>query len=177
MTPIELSNLYQTLRTRVSIHSPKGCAEISLPLPANFSDELAFYRLVIWGYALVNEAAKIPLAFLTNLPPLKADSSLRNEMSTLRTYVAHNLDIRRNGIRKRMPSFIVGSRRRAGEARQTVPLTTAIAASILPADFKRHSMAQLKHATYLMTQRMAQGSSPTLKGALTSLGKRIGSIR
>ena len=93
MTPIELSNLYQTLRTRISIHSPNGCAEISLPLPSDFSGELAFYRLVIWGYALVNEAAKIPLAFLTNLPPLKADSSLRNEMSTLRTYVAHNLDI------------------------------------------------------------------------------------
>ena len=93
MTPIELSNLYQTLRTRVSIHSPNGCAEISLPLPSGFSDELAFYRLVIWGYALVNEAAKIPLAFLTKLPPLKANSSLRNEMSTLRTYVAHNLDI------------------------------------------------------------------------------------
>ena len=93
MTPIELNNLYQTLRTRVSIHSPNGCAEISLPLPSDFSDELAFYRLVIWGYALVNEAAKIPLAFLTNLPPLKADSSLRNETSTLRTYVAHNLDV------------------------------------------------------------------------------------
>ena len=93
MTPIELSNLYQTLRTRVSIHSPNGCSEISLPLPSDFSDELAFYRLVIWGYALVNEAAKIPLAFLTKLPPLKANNSLRNEMSTLRTYVAHNLDI------------------------------------------------------------------------------------
>ena len=93
MTPIELSNLYQTLRTRVSIHCPNSCAEISLPLPSDFSDELAFYRLVIWGYPLVNEAAKIPLAFLTNLPPLKANSSFRNEMSTLRTYVAHNLDI------------------------------------------------------------------------------------
>lgn len=93
MTPTELSNLYQTLRTRVSIHSPNGCAEISLPLPSDFGDELAFYRLVIWGYALVNEAAKIPLAFLTKLPPLKADNSLRNETSTLRTYVAHNLDV------------------------------------------------------------------------------------
>ena len=49
--------------------------------------------MVIWGYALVNEAAKTPLAFLTNLPPLKANNSLRNEMSTLRTYVAHNLDV------------------------------------------------------------------------------------
>lgn len=93
MTPIELSNLYRTLRTRVSIHCPNSCAEISLPLPSDFGDELAFYRLVIWGYALVNEAAKIPLAFLTNLPPLKADNSLRNEISKLRTYVAHNLDM------------------------------------------------------------------------------------
>ena len=92
MTPIELSNLYQTLRTRVSIHSPNGCAEISLPLPSDFGDELAFYRLVNWGYVLVQEAAKIPLAFLTNLPPLKADNSFRKEVSRLRTYVAHNLD-------------------------------------------------------------------------------------
>ena len=93
MKPIDLGNLYQTLRTRVSIHLPNGCAEISLPLPSDFGDELAFYRLVNWGYALVQEAAKIPLAFLTSLPPLKATNSLRNEMSTLRTYVVHNLDI------------------------------------------------------------------------------------
>ena len=92
MTPIDLSNLYQTLRTRVSIHCPNSCAEISLPLPSNFGDELAFYRLVNWGYVLVQEAAKIPLAFLTNLPPLKADNSFRKEVSRLRTYVAHNID-------------------------------------------------------------------------------------
>lgn len=91
MTPIELSNLYQTLRTRISIHCPNSCAEISLQL-SDFVDGLAFYRLVIWGYALVNEAAKIPLAFLTKLPPLKANNSFRNEISTLRTYVSHNLD-------------------------------------------------------------------------------------
>lgn len=92
MTPIDLSNLYQTLRTRVSIYCPNSCAEISLPLPSNFGDELAFYRLVNWGYVLVQEAAKIPLAFLTNLPPLKTDNSFRKEVSRLRTYVAHNLD-------------------------------------------------------------------------------------
>ena len=95
VTPIDLGNLYQTLRTRVSIHSPNGCDEISLPLPADFGDELAFYRLVNWGYVLVNEAARIPLAFLTKLPPLRADNSFREEMSTLRTYVSHNLDIRK----------------------------------------------------------------------------------
>ena len=91
MTPIELNNLYQKLRTRISIHCPNSCAEISLKL-SDFVDGLAFYRLVIWGYALVNEAAKIPLAFLTKLPPLKTNNAFRNEISTLRTYVAHNLD-------------------------------------------------------------------------------------
>ena len=91
--PLDLDNLYQRLRTRVSIHLPKGCAEISLPLPADLRDELAFYRLVNWGYVLVNEAARIPLAFLTSLPPLRADNSFRKEITTLRTYVAHNLDI------------------------------------------------------------------------------------
>ena len=93
MTPIELNDLYKALRTRVSIYSPHGCAAISLHLPSDFADELAFYRLVNWGYVLVHEAAKIPLAFLTSLPPLNANNSFRNEMSRLRTYVAHNLDI------------------------------------------------------------------------------------
>ena len=93
VTPIDLGNLYQILRTRVSVHLSKGCAEISLPLPSDFGDELAFYRLVNWGYVLVNEAARIPLSFLTSLPPLRAGNSFRKEVTTLRTYVAHNLDI------------------------------------------------------------------------------------
>ncbi len=100
MTPIELSNLYQTLRNRISVHIPDGCAEISLRLPDDFGDELAFYRLINWGYVLINEAARIPLAFLTNLPPLKADNSLRTETSTLRTYVVHNLDVTRKRDQK-----------------------------------------------------------------------------
>ena len=92
MTPIELSNLYQALRARLATHLPGGCAEISLMLPTSFGDELAFYRLVNWGYALVNEAARVPLAFLINLPPLKTDYSFRREIMRLRTYIAHNLD-------------------------------------------------------------------------------------
>ena len=100
MTPIELSGLYNTLRARVSDHVPAGCAEISLRLSSDFLDELAFYHLVFWGYVIVHEAAKIPLTFLTNLPPLKAYNLLRNEMSALRTFLAHNLDIRKNRDRK-----------------------------------------------------------------------------
>lgn len=100
MMPIELSNLYQTLRNRISVHIPDGCAEISLRLPDDFGDELAFYRLINWGYVLINEAARIPLAFLISLPPLKADNSLRTETSTLRTYVVHNLDVTRKRDQK-----------------------------------------------------------------------------
>ena len=93
MTPSDLSNRYQTLRTRVSVHCPDGCAEISLRLPSDFGGELAFYRLVIWGYVLVNEAARVPLAFLAGLPPLKANRSFRDEMRRLRTYLTHNLGL------------------------------------------------------------------------------------
>ena len=97
MTPSDLSNLYQTLRARVSVHCPDGCAEISLRLPSNFDGELAFYRLVMWGHALVNEAARIPLAFLAKLPPLKANRSFRYETSRLRTYLTHNLGLSQEG--------------------------------------------------------------------------------
>ena len=100
MTPTELTCLYDTFRSRVAGHAPSGCTEISLRLSSDFGDELAFYRLVFWGYALVNEAAKIPLAFLTNLPPLRANNLLRNETSALRTFLAHNLDMNKKSDQK-----------------------------------------------------------------------------
>ena len=100
VTPSDLGNLYRTLRIRVSIHSPSSCVDISLMLPSDFGDELAFYRLVNWSYVLVNEAARIPLSFLMKLPPLYSDNSFRREVSRLRTYVAHNLDIRKKRDQK-----------------------------------------------------------------------------
>ena len=100
VTPSDLGDLYQRLRIRVSTHSPNSCVEISLMLPSDFGDELAFYRLVNWSYVLVNEAAKIPLAFLTKLPPLYSDNSFRREVSRLRTYVAHNLNLGRKRDQK-----------------------------------------------------------------------------
>ena len=93
MTPIDLANLYMQLRQRVGMHVPGACGDVSVMLPLGLDDELAFYRLANWGYVLVNEAAKTPIAFLTCLPPLRDDGSLRNEIRTLRTYVAHNLDV------------------------------------------------------------------------------------
>ena len=95
MTPIEVTGLYDALRNRVSAHVPDGCAIVSLGLSSDFGDELAFYRLVFWAYAAIHEAAKIPLAFLTSLPPLRANNILRQETSTLRTFLAHNLDRRK----------------------------------------------------------------------------------
>ena len=91
----ELGDLYGKLRHRVSVHSPNSCVEISLKLPMGPGDELAFHLLVNWAYALLYEAARIPLAFLTQLPPLRADNSFRQEVSDLRTYLVHNLDARR----------------------------------------------------------------------------------
>ena len=100
MTPIELNNLYVAFRQRVAVYSPNACGVISLGLPVAFCDELSFYRLVNWSYVLVTEAAKIPLKFLTNLPPLKADQSFFKEIAFLRTYVAHNLDVSSKNDRK-----------------------------------------------------------------------------
>ena len=91
----ELGELYGRLRHRVSVHSPNSCVEISLKLPLSLGDELAFHLLVNWAYVLLHEAARIPLAFLTQLPPLRADNSFRREVSGLRTYLVHNLDVRK----------------------------------------------------------------------------------
>ncbi len=104
MTPIELTGLYDILRSRIAAHDLPACTEISLRLSSSFRDEIAFYRLVFWAYALVNEAARIPFDFLTNLPPLRADTSLRTEISQLRTFLAHNLD-RRNRRDQRTMAF------------------------------------------------------------------------
>lgn len=105
MTPIELTGLYDILRSRIAAHDLPACTEISLRLSSSFRDEIAFYRLVFWAYALVNEAARIPFDFLTNLPPLRADTSLRTEISQLRTFLAHNLD-RRNRRDQRTMAFV-----------------------------------------------------------------------
>ena len=90
-SPIELSELYSTLRQRVNVHIPNCCDEITLRLPHKLDGELAFYRLVNWAYALVNEAARIPLPYLANLPPLRVNDIHKREIVFLRTYLNHNL--------------------------------------------------------------------------------------
>lgn len=93
MTPADLANRYDQLRQRLAVHVPGACRDVSVLLPSNFNDELAFYRLVNWAYIVLNEAAKVPIAFLMALPPLKANAELRNEVGRMRTFVAHNLDV------------------------------------------------------------------------------------
>ena len=96
MTPSDLNNLYEKLHQRVSLHVQDCCRHISVMLPSNYKDELAFYRLVNWGYVLLSEAAKTPIKYLTSLPPLRLDDDpLRRDISRLRTYVTHNLDMTR----------------------------------------------------------------------------------
>ena len=90
-SPIDLSDLYATLRRRLAVHVSDCCDEITLRLPQAFDGELAFYRLVNWAYALINEAARIPLPYLANLPPLRANDIYKREIGFLRTYLSHNL--------------------------------------------------------------------------------------
>lgn len=93
MTPTDLANRYGQLRQRTDMHLPGVCRDVSVPLPANLSDELAFYRLVNWAYILLTEASRRPIDFLIALPPLKTSPELRKDVGRLRTFVAHNLDV------------------------------------------------------------------------------------
>jgi hypothetical protein len=92
MTPADLSHLYSTLRRRVCLRVAGACDEISVPLPSNFTGELSFIRLVSWSYVLVNEAARVPLPYLMELPPLRTAGSLKKDVGYLRTFIAHNLN-------------------------------------------------------------------------------------
>lgn len=110
-SPIDLSDLYATLRRRFAVHVPNGCDEITLRLPQVFNGELAFYRLVNWAYALVNEAARIPLPYLANLPPLRANDIHKYEIGYLRTYLNHNLGNSRHDLK-----MLAGATRWFGQA-------------------------------------------------------------
>ena len=100
ITPIDLGDLYQGLCDRISGYAPECCAEISLKLPENFNDELAYYKLVTWAYVLFAEAAVVPLKFLVALPPLKRDESALRTINPLRTYIVHNLSNKERKDRK-----------------------------------------------------------------------------
>lgn len=95
MTPSKLAGLYSVLRQRVNLHVEGACAEVSVQLPPAFDGELAFFRLVNWSYVVFNEAGRVALPFLANLPPLREAKALKAEVGYLRAYVVHNLDVTR----------------------------------------------------------------------------------
>ncbi|SKC61770.1 hypothetical protein SAMN05445504_0038 [Burkholderia sp. CF099] len=93
MTSISLlANNYARLRQRLSQHLDSAIPEINVPLPLGTNDELSFYRLVIWGYIVVQESAKVHIKFLRELPPALDANPVMPELATLRTWIGHNLD-------------------------------------------------------------------------------------
>ncbi|VWD24643.1 hypothetical protein BCO18175_05722 [Burkholderia contaminans] len=93
MTSISLlANNYVRLRQRLSQHLDSTIPEVNVPLPLGISDELSFYRLVIWGFIVVQESAKIHIKFLRELPPALDANPVLPELATLRTWIGHNLD-------------------------------------------------------------------------------------
>ncbi|MBB1592551.1 hypothetical protein [Achromobacter sp. UMC46] len=91
MTFVMLHSSLTNLRRRLAVHVSPPLAEITLEPPQGDSDELSFYRLVAWGYVMLNETAKVPLGFLKSLPPWSVASALLPHVGALRTATSHNL--------------------------------------------------------------------------------------
>lgn len=92
MTFGELHSGFNNLRRQLSVHvSPNTLGEITVEPPRGDSDELSFFRLVAWGYVLLNENGRVPLRFLKNLPPWQTAGALLPHVSALRTWMSHNL--------------------------------------------------------------------------------------
>lgn len=91
MTFGAVEEAYRQLRLRLQVQVGGGaCAEITVAHPERANDELSFLRLVTWSYVLVQEAARVSLRFLKELPPF-APGELLPEVAYLRTWAAHNL--------------------------------------------------------------------------------------
>lgn len=113
--PVTLVNSYGQLRQRLAVHlGDVTPLEIGTALPVTLSDELAFYRLVVWGYALVQEVAKVPVRYLTSLPPLKLVEAPLPEISPLRTWLSHNFNLASNRDRRTLRKAQVWFRKNCG---------------------------------------------------------------
>jgi hypothetical protein len=104
MTTIpDLINSYSQLRLRITARLGMAMPDISnVLLPSNVSDEISFFRLVIWGYIVTQESGKIQIGFLQNLPPLSRIGPDLPELSLLRTWISHNLDLAKEGDIKKI---------------------------------------------------------------------------
>ena len=115
--PVALANSYGQLRQRLAVHLGDSTpGEIGTGLPVTLSGELSFYRLVVWGYALVQEVAKVPVGFLTSLPPLKLAEPPLPEISPLRTWLSHNFNLASKRDIKTLRRAQVWFRRSCGTA-------------------------------------------------------------
>lgn len=91
MTFGTLLSEWNNLRRRLAAHVKPALTEITVESPKGDADELSFIRLVAWGYVMLNETARVPLAFLKALPPWSTSGSLLPHVGALRTSMSHNL--------------------------------------------------------------------------------------
>lgn len=90
ITPQDLVSSYGELQSRIVSRFGNGCDDLSLRLSCDFADELAFYKLTIWAYVVVTEAAAVPVKFLMALPPARSRESVQGEFARIRAHIVHN---------------------------------------------------------------------------------------
>lgn len=73
--------------------------EITVDEPVGHGDELDFFRLVVWGYVMLNEAGAVAIKHLCSMlrisdpSEMKKVSRIREDVHNLRTARTHNLPI------------------------------------------------------------------------------------
>jgi hypothetical protein len=92
VTFAKLTEALAQLRKLLSGHVPGSLGEVNVATPRRDDDELAFLRLIVWCYSVVQEAGRVPLRFLKELPPFKS-GRLLPEVELLRTWATHNLKL------------------------------------------------------------------------------------
>lgn len=86
-----LEKLYGIFYTNLNGKIPNACKKmhIKLPKPEDMDSELAFYKLILWGWGLNAEAAKQALGYFANLPPLINLDAEMITISDMRIGVTH----------------------------------------------------------------------------------------
>lgn len=102
MTFAALQEVHRQLGLRLRAYGGDAALpEVTVSLPIHDNDELAFVRLVVWCYVLVNESGRVALRFLRDLPPLNG-AELLPEAGNLRTWATHNLLPDKEADRKKL---------------------------------------------------------------------------
>ena len=97
-----LQETQKQLSLRLRVHAGVNAfGELTVTAPTGDDDELSFLRLVTWCYVVLNEAGRVALRFLKELPPVYK-GELPHKVDGLRTWTTHNLMPDRNSDRKRL---------------------------------------------------------------------------